>query len=214
MSALRNGLVVWGLVAAFSLASAECSEDTSPPLRQDRRIRCVNLRSLRNDQTFDLYQVGYWSHASFAMDVWKRHGVPYWYPRATGNVRVAGERYRPSAVSFLSSAACGAIAKADHQQPGNGATASANDDDLSTYWYAGDNRPSGELWIEFAAPEPVSSIRFLGWATGRHAPKDYRIGLILTDGTRREIASVREEKRMGEWISFAVDGTVAKGVLS
>ena len=117
---------------------------------------------------------------------------------------------RRSAAKFLRSNP--AAARADNQQPGNGAIAFANDNNLSTYWYAGDNRPHGKLTVDFAQVEPVSTIRFYGFETGRHAPKDYRVGVILPDGSEKEIASVKDEKRMGQWISFAAKGVKAKGI--
>ena len=189
---IRNLIRVVSFGAFFlSLVSLVCAEKAKLPVREVGGFRCINLASLRNDRTFDLYQMGEWSRASFAMDVWKRHGVPFWYPREAGDVCVAGDRW-PSPVSvYPSSAETGSVAKADAQQPGNGAIANANDDDLSTYWYSGDRRPFGKLSIEFPAVEQISSVRFLGWPTGRHAPKDYRVGLLLADGKRREIASVK-----------------------
>ena len=70
-------------------------------------------------------------------------------------------RWTPPGRCEISSAESGGVARADSQQPGNGAIAFANDNDLSTYWYAGDNRPHGKLTIDLAKAEPVSSIRFL-----------------------------------------------------
>jgi len=176
-------------------------------------FRCVDLKPLCNDMSYDLYEVGYFTSASFRMDVWKRHGVPYWYPRHTGNIRVAGARWKPTGRSpNVSSDSNGAVAHAGSQQPGNGAISFANDGLESTYWFAGENRPHGKLWIDFKSPCRVSEIRFLGWATPRHAPKDYSVGVILPNGTRKEIASVSDEKRMGQWISFPVPDLEAKGV--
>ena len=60
--------------------------------------------------------------------------------------------------------------------------------------------------------EPVTSVRFLGFATGRHAPRDYRIGVILPDGREQELAAVKDEKRTGQWISFDAQGINAKGI--
>ncbi len=212
MRLLRLSVFVWCLGAVLAAASLGRSQESSRSLRKVGGFLCVSLHAQKNDRTFDLYEVGYWSHASFAMDIWKRHGVPFWYPRGAGNILVAGPRWAPAGGAFVSSAECGGKAMADHQQPGNGAIQGANDDDLATYWYSGDNRPFGKLSIEFPAAEPVSSIRFLGWATARHAPKDYRVGVILPDGNRREIASVRDEKRTGQWISFDTGGVRARGV--
>ncbi len=38
------------------------------------------------------------------------------------------------------------------------------------------------------------------------------MGLILPDGSEKEIASVKDEKRMGQWISFDAKGVKAKGI--
>ena len=145
-------------------------------------------------------------------DIWKRNGVPFWYPAGAGDVFVTGAEWTPPPRDEISSAECGGVARADHQQPGNGAIAFANDNNLATYWYAGDNRPHGKLTIDLAKAESISSVRFFGFATGRHAPKDYRVGLILPDGSEKEIASVKDEKRMGQWISFDAKGMEAKGI--
>jgi beta-mannosidase len=204
--------VAWCAAFVVPLVSLSYAEEAKLPVRKAGGFCCVNLAPLRNDKTFDLYQVGEWSRASFAMDIWKRHGVPFWYPREAGDVCAAGNRWPPATLIYPSSAETGSVAKADAQQPGNGAVANANDDDLSTYWYSGDHRPFGSLSIEFPAVERISSVRFLGWPTGRHAPKDYRVGLLMADGKRREIASVKDEKRMGQWLCFPVETTPAKGV--
>jgi hypothetical protein len=77
-------------VAAW-LTTSRCGAQTvQNGLLKVGGFRCVDLKSLRNDSSYDLYEVGYFTSASFRMDVWKRHGVPFWYPRQTGNVRVAG----------------------------------------------------------------------------------------------------------------------------
>jgi beta-mannosidase len=175
-------------------------------------FRCVDLKSLKNDSSYDLYEIGYFCYASFRMDVWKRHGVPFWYPRETGNIRVAGGRWRPSTVSLVSAARMGGIAEADNQQPGNGAVNFVNDGDASTYWYAGENRAHGRISIHFKSPCRVNEIRMLGSSTERHAPKDYSVGLITVDGARNEVASISDEKRIGEWIKFPVAGLEAKGI--
>lgn len=198
--------------ATFGASSPAVCQQAENAWREVGGFRCLNLSPFTNDATFDLNRSGYWSSGSFGRDVWKRHGVPFWYPKGTGNLRVAGERWSPPTPTLVSSAQCGSAAHADRQQPGNGAIKNANDDDYATYWYAGEGRPSGELWIEFATAEPVLAVRFLGWATPIHAPKDYRVGLILADGSRREIASVEGETRMGQWISFDVEEVLAKGV--
>ncbi|MFI5385374.1 MAG: glycoside hydrolase family 2 protein [Fimbriimonadales bacterium] len=175
-------------------------------------FNCIDLRPYRNDNYLDLYRTGFWSYASFRMDIWKRMGVPYWYPQGTGNIRVAGPLYRGPVTDVVSAASSGAAAKADAQQPGNGAISFANDGDPFSYWYAGDNHPTGRLWIEFKRPQRVKEVRFLGWAEPRHAPKDYSVGLILPDGSRRELANLHDEKRRGEWISFPIQPTKAAGI--
>ncbi|HTQ11141.1 MAG TPA: glycoside hydrolase family 2 TIM barrel-domain containing protein [Fimbriimonadaceae bacterium] len=175
-------------------------------------FNCIDLRPYRNDNYLDLYRTGYWSYASFRMDVWKRLGTPYWYAQGAGDIRVAGSQYHGPASDVVSAASNGAAARANSQQPANGAISFANDGDPYSYWYAGENHPSGKLWIEFKKPQRVKEVRFLGWAEPRHAPKDYSVGLILADGSRREIAAVRDEKRRGEWISFPVKPTIASGI--
>jgi len=147
------------------------------------------------------------------MDVWKRHGVPFWYPNGMRNVRVAGRDWRPPDPGDVASGAdVGGVAHADLQQPGNGAIANANDANIGTYWYSGDGVPHGKLWIEFPRPVRLHAVRFLGWATPRHAPKDYVVGLIAPDGAWQPVASVADEKRTGRWIEFPVANAVAKGV--
>ncbi|MHB8969786.1 MAG: sugar-binding domain-containing protein [Pirellulaceae bacterium] len=216
---MRVTRVIWlgCLLVAWSLGILACScgagsESVSSALRKIGGFYCVDLRPYANDTTFDLYRIGPWTYSAFTQDIWKRQGVPYWYPRGMGDIFVAGERWTPPIHTEVSSAECGGVARADNQQPGNGAIAAANDDNLSTYWYAGDNRPRGKLTIDFAQVERVTSVRFLGFATGRHAPRDYRVGVILPDGSEQEIATVKDETRMGQWISFAAPGSEAKGI--
>ena len=206
------GCLFAALGAASRVFCEDVKESSKNPLRKIGGFRCVDLNPYRNDATFDLYQIGWWSYSAITRDIWKRHGVPFWYPQGLGDIFVAGERWTPPSRAEISSAESGGVARADNQQPGNGAIAFANDNNLSTYWYAGDNRPHGKLSIDFAKAEPVSSIRFFGFATGRHAPKDYRVGVILPDGSEKEIASVKDEKRMGQWISFDAKSVKAKGI--
>ncbi|MHB1457491.1 MAG: hypothetical protein ACYC0V_11320, partial [Armatimonadota bacterium] len=210
---MNQGWVVSLAVMAVIAITSSCNADEdSNSLRKVGGFRCVDIKSVKNDNSYDLYEIGYFCYAGFSMDIWKRHGVPFWYPRDSGNVRVSGSQWKPVSTSLVSGNWNGAVARADHQEPGNGAIANANDGMDSTYWFAGENRPNGKLWIDFKGICRVDSIRFLGWATPRHAPKDYSVGLILPDGSQKEIASVRDEKRMGEWISFPVTDVDAKGV--
>ena len=197
---------------AVGLLPALACAQGPPSIRKVGGFRCVDLRPFRNDSTYDLYEVGYFSYAGFSMDIWKRNGVPFWYARETGCIRVAGPEWRPVATDVLSSPRLEAVAAADNQQPGNGAIASANDADMATYWYAGEGRPHGKLWITWPQAARVKCIRLLGWATPRHAPKDYSVGLILPDETWREIERVDDETRMGEWIEFRIQPAMARGV--
>ncbi|MHB8952373.1 MAG: sugar-binding domain-containing protein [Pirellulaceae bacterium] len=207
------GCFIIGWCSAISECSSdEVPESIGPALRKIGGFYCADLRPYTNDTTFDLYQIGAWTYSAFTQDIWKRHGVPFWYPRGMGSIFVAGERWTSPVHPDVSSAEYGGVARADNQQPGNGAIDSANDDNLSTYWYAGDNRPQGKLTIDFAQVERVTSVRFLGFATGRHAPRDYRIGVILPDGSETDIAAVQDEKRIGQWISFDAHGIEAKGI--
>ncbi|MFZ1934677.1 MAG: sugar-binding domain-containing protein [Thermoguttaceae bacterium] len=204
------------LLAQLALASMASADDigasSGKHLRKIGGFLCVDLKPYKNDATFDLYKIGWWSYSGLSWDIWKRNGVPFWYPPDAGNVFVAGEKWTWPGRTVVSSTASGGIARTDHQQPGNGAIAFANDDDLTTYWYAGDNRPHGKLIVDLAKTERIASVRFHGFAGGRHAPKDYRVGLILPDGREKEIASVKDEKRMGQWISFNANGVEAKGI--
>lgn len=199
-------------MVVIMMTSTSNADMDSNGLRKVGGFRCVDMKSLKNDSSYDLYEIGYFCYSSFSMDIWKRHGVPFWYPKESGDVRVAGAQWKPSSVSLVSADWAGAVAQADHQQPGNGEIKNANDGQESTFWFAGENKPGGKLWIDFNGICQVNTIRFLGWATPRHAPKDYSVGLILPDKTKKEIASVKDEKRMGEWISFPVDSIDAKGV--
>ena len=53
-------------------------------------FRCASLKPLGNDTSPDLYRTGYWNYTGFRMEVWRRLGVPFWYRKGTGVVRVAG----------------------------------------------------------------------------------------------------------------------------
>ncbi|MHB1461937.1 MAG: sugar-binding domain-containing protein [Armatimonadota bacterium] len=210
---MKNGSVLGITALAVMMMTTCCGADMDANgLRKIGGFRCVDIKSSKNDNTYNLYDIGYFAYAGFSMDIWKRHGVPFWYPQDTGNIRVAGAQWKPKAATSISSAWAGAVAGADHQQPGNGAIANANDGDDGTYWFAGENRPNGKLWINFKGIYRVNGIRFRGWATPRHAPKDYSVGLILPDGTEKEIAAVIDEKRMGGWFEFPVGNIDAKGV--
>jgi beta-mannosidase len=60
------------------------------PHRKIGGFRCVDLLPHTNDTTFNLYDWGAWSFSGFKQDIWKRHGVPFWYKRGTNTLKVAG----------------------------------------------------------------------------------------------------------------------------
>ena len=80
------------LFAAGEFASAQQVENG---LLHVGGFRCASIKPLKNDSSLDLYQTGYWNYTGFRMEVWRRLGVPFWYPKNTGVVRVAGEGWRP-----------------------------------------------------------------------------------------------------------------------
>ncbi len=169
--ALRFALFLAILGVADRVLADEARPSMANPPRKIGGFFCVNLKPYRNDATFDLSQIGWWSYSALSWDIWKRNGVPFWYPAGAGDVFVTGAEWTPPPRDEISSAECGGVARADHQQPGNGVIAFANDNNLATYWYAGDNRPHGKLNIDLATAESISSVRFFPFATGRHAPR-------------------------------------------
>lgn len=177
-------------------------------------FRCVDLATLRNDDSYNLFQLGYWTYASFRMDVWKRHGVPFWYPSIVrnGNIRIAGPLYQRPYNEAIASQRIPGKCHADRQMPGNGAISFVNDGDTKTYWYSGEGRPNAQLWMDFPEPVRINAIRFLGWAAPVHAPKDYSVGIITPDGERKTLRSVSDEKRMGTWINIPANGEMVKGI--
>src|SRR5215469_4761027 len=70
-------------------------------------FRCASLRPQANDSSLDLYKTGYWNYTGFRMEVWRRLGIPFWYRKGTGVVRVAGEGWRPELAEDTTSAAAG-----------------------------------------------------------------------------------------------------------
>src|SRR6266496_4712168 len=168
----RRAMAAAGTLGSDSVTLAQQAEGG---LLKIGGFRCVNLVPFKNDMLYDLYTIGYWSYGAFRMDIWRRHGVPFWYPRGSGNLRVAGRDWRPHPLASISSNLAGSVAKADAQ----GTEGFAIDRDPSTSWYAGDNRPDGKLWVEFPSVTRVKSIRFLGGDSPQNAAKDYTVGLIL-----------------------------------
>ncbi len=67
--------------------------------------------------------------------------------------------------------------------------------------------------VTFAAPAQVNLIRFLSDDGPNYTPRDYSVGLILADGSSKEIASISGEYSIGGiWRQFPVSGTEATGV--
>ncbi len=207
--------ILSGYLLAFFLIAVTISARAQTTINGVVKVggfRCLDLKPLRNDSSYDLYQVGYWSRAGFRMDIWKRHGVPFWYRPGTGDIRVAGPEFKADYDPTLTSAESGAVASADSDGGGNGAISNANDGDPNSYWYAGDWHPRGRLQIMFRSLSTVHSVRFKPWNGPRHAPRDYTVDLILPHGGSRRIASVQGEKRVGEWIEISGADTPALGV--
>src|SRR5579863_3345464 len=139
------------LLTVFSLSSAR-SQQVEGGLLRVGGFRCASLKTLGNDSSLDLYRTGYWNYTGFRMEVWRRLGIPFWYPKGTGVVRVAGEGWRPELGDDVSSAQAGGRAveeteagvsdrregvdphTAEERGPAN-----AIDQDKSTSW-----QPSGD----------------------------------------------------------------------
>jgi beta-mannosidase len=184
-------------------------------------FRCANVKSLHNDSGLDLYELGKWSNESLRMDVWKRKGVPFWYPQGTGVVRIAGLAWRPDLGDDISSREAGGRATADTERPADtgfndspaGSADHLNDGDNNTYWQAAAGKTEGKLAIVFSSPARVNRIRFLLDDSPGSVPRDYSVGLLLPDGSRKEIASIRGDLRPGDtWREFAGGGVEAKGI--
>ncbi len=150
------------------------------------------------------------------MQVWRRLGVPFWYPKGTGIVRVAGEGWHPELGDDVSSQEAGGLAAesgASAARPGidphedeQGAN-NINDGDKSTSWEAKEGEASGKLSITFASLARIHKIRFLSDGAPHNTPRDYSVGLILPDGSIQEIASIAGQSSLGgEWHEFAVPG--------
>ena len=190
-------------------------------------FRCASLKSLGNDNGLDLYRTGYWNYTGFRMEVWRRLGVPFWYRKGTGVVRVAGEGWRPELGDDISSAEAGGKAMEEivgspvspqeptidpHDEEGRGAL-NAIDGDKSTSWQPPDDAQHGKLIVTFSALAQVNQIRFLSDNGPRSTPRDYSVGLILANGSTREIASIAGEYSIGStWRRFPVSGIEAKGI--
>ncbi len=210
--------IILGLFAGSETALAQQVENG---LLRVGGFRCATVKSLQNDSSLDLYELGKWSNESLRMDVWKRKGVPFWYPAGTGVVRVAGTAWRPDLGDDISSREAGGQAQADSERPADtgfndapaGSANHLNDGDNNTYWQAVEGQTGGKLSIVFSAPARVNQIRFLLDDFPGSAPRDYSVGLILSDGSHREIASVSDDRKPADaWREFAVAGIEAKGI--
>jgi beta-mannosidase len=189
-------------------------------------FRCASLKAQTNDSSLDLYRTGFWNYTGFRMEVWRRLGIPFWYRRGTGVVRVAGEGWRPELGDDISSAQAGG--KAVEERSGETSreknvidlhdaaerrAVNAIDGDKSTYWQPPDEQHHGKLTVTFAAAARVNLIRFLSDSGPRYTPRDYSIGLILRDGSSKEIASIAGEYTAGgSWREFPVSGLEARGM--
>ncbi len=197
------------LLASACVSSAQQVENG---LLRVGGFRCASVKPLKNDSNLDLYTVGDWTPTGFRMEVWRKLGIPFWYRRNTGVVRVAGEGWHPDLGDDISSAEAGGDAtespEAKGTRPGN-----ANDTDKSTFWEPAGGKPSGTLTANFATVARVNKIRFLSDDTPRRTPRDYSVGVILPDGSQKEIASINGEYSIGgTWREFAVPGVKAKGI--
>ena len=113
MNCMNKSWLLGAAAVAAWLTASRCSAQTvQDGLLKVGGFRCVDLKALRNDGSYDLYEVGYFTSASFRMDVWKRHGVPFWYPRQTGNIRVAGGQWKPAISPSVAAGSAGAMVQA------------------------------------------------------------------------------------------------------
>ena len=189
-------------------------------------FRCASLKPQANDPSLDLYKTGYWNYTGFRMEVWRRLGIPFWYRKGTGVVRVAGEGWRPELAEDTTSAAAGGKAVEEvngvvtarrpsvdpHDEDERGA-ANAIDQDKSTSWQPAEEAHRGKLIVTFAALARVNQVRFLSDRGPSYTPRDYSIGLILPDGSSKEIVSIEGERSAGgTWRQFPVSGVEAKGI--
>ena len=212
------GIILGLLFAGHGTGHAQQAENG---LLRIGGFRCANVKPLHNDSSLDLYELGKWSNESLRMDVWKRKGVPFWYPQGTGVVRVAGAAWRPDLGDDVSSNEAGGKASADTERPADtgfndspaGSADHLNDGDNNTYWQAVEGKTAGRLSIVFSALARVNKIRFLLDDFPGSVPRDYSVGLILPDGSKRELVSVRDDLKPGDaWREFAAAGVEAKGI--
>ncbi len=89
-------------------------------------FRCIDLTPYVNDSMFNLRDIGYFAYASFRMDVWKRHGIPFVQPNPGGSVRVSGTEWKWPIWRDIASASAGSVANA-HYWRGNDTPSRVND---------------------------------------------------------------------------------------
>ena len=213
------------LAAVLSIPSLRAQETENGLLRVGG-FRCASLKTLGNDTSLDLYRTGYWNYTGFRMEVWRRLGVPFWNRQDTGVVRIAGANWRPQLGSDVSSAQAGGrateeIAKAaakeklnvDPHDAEQRAPANAIDQDKSTAWQPPEGQHGGKLTVTFAALARVSKIRFLSDDGPAYTPRDYSVGVILPDGSAKEVASISGEYVLGgTWREFSAPAVEARGI--
>lgn len=213
----------FGLFVFFCLGSMQAQQIEKGLLRVGG-FRCASLKPQGNDASLDLYRTGFWNYTGFRMEVWRRLGIPFWYRRGTGVVRIAGEGWHPDLGDDISSAQAGGKAIEETAVPeeknvidlhdaAERHAENAIDGDKSTYWQPPNDQRRGKLTVIFSSPARVSLIRFLSDSGPRYTPQDYSIGLILPDGSAKEIASIAGEHTAGgTWRVFPISGLEAKGM--
>lgn len=107
-------------------------------------------------------------------------------------------------VQNLASAESGAVFFAEPTSPTNGSLAYINDGYESSYWYAGDGQPRSGVLVVLRQPSMVHAVRFLSWATGRHAPRDYQVLAIDSrTGESHLIADVKGDTTLApKWVDL------------
>ena len=90
---IRLCALVLGLILGLAPTLSGHTQQMKDGLLPIGGFRCVDLKPLKNDVTFDLYQTGCFAASGFRQEIWKRHGVPYLYAPGTGNIRVAGPNW-------------------------------------------------------------------------------------------------------------------------
>lgn len=103
----HSGLVCVMLIISWCSGLMVQAQQSENGLLRVGGFRCASLKSLGNDPSLDLYRTGYWNYTGFRMEIWRRLGIPFWYRRNTGVVRVAGAGWVPNLGDDVSSAEAG-----------------------------------------------------------------------------------------------------------